>query len=164
MSKNSKQKSAVLFLTSQPIHIGEVVTVLSNIDYYDRLHLCLSGNPTVMPLKHVYTLWSVILRQYRGKITLSFLDTPPTDLQVRTMPVQLEKKLLLTYDQKIFTHFSSLGYPIKLLPKVMGFHEVFLRAAYRQSRALDWLNNNGVNSIHTEKFEKLMKEIEKNER
>lgn len=160
MSNKPKRKEAVLFLQSQPPHIGEAITILNNINFYDHMYLCICGKPSIIPLQKVLALWTIMLQHFKHKISVTFISLNPNDFTSENYPAIIDDRLLLTCSQKEFTHLSSLGYPVKLLPRVMGFHPTFLRAAYRQSRALDWLIGGNVNATHNTKFEKLEKEMD----
>lgn len=155
-----QQTKAAIFLKSQPVHAGEITTVLSIIDSYDKLVLCLSSDASIMPLNKVFSIWSIILHAYKDKVGIVFSPIKPLEY-THNLPEALKGCFLLTQCKKTFTHLSSVNLPVKLLPRIVGYRSVFLKAAYRQGRALDWLENNGVNSTFNTNFENKLKKEEK---
>lgn len=142
--KALKETCAVFVCESQPPNIAEVIGVLQKIDAYDKMIVCISGNEKVTPLNQARAIWKIILQKYRQKIYICSYTTPFHSITV--LPELFLGHTILTIDKKIFVHLSSLGIDAFLLPRVSGYEEIFLRAAYRQSKAYEFLNAN-INKI-----------------
>ena len=132
----SENKEALFLLDSQPPHWGELVSVLLKLKDYDQMHICVSGISKIMPIKHVVANWLFVMGAYKN-VTISALLIPFADVAV--LPEQFKDCTVLTTNREIFVHMSSVGIPVELVPRTLGYHGIFLRTAYRQGRALDWL-------------------------
>lgn len=155
-----KENKAVIFLKSQPIHTGEIASVLSIVDSYDKLILHLSADASIMPLDKVFAIWSIILHHSKDKVNIIFSYKGPLEYGHK-LPTALKGCYLLTHSKAVFTHLSSVNLPVRLIPRLMGYRGVFMRSAYRQSRALDWLENNAINSTYNSNFENKYNENKK---
>ena len=136
--KENELKNIGLFvLISQPPNIGELISVLSVIDDYDALILCFKSPAKVMPIKHVSELWRCALKGFKNKIILSSCDTDFAT--VAELPEAYNDKVVLTLSKKVFVHLSTMGMKVKLVDRVKGFHDIYLRSAYIQGRAYDFI-------------------------
>ena len=137
--KESELKNIGLFvLISQPPNAGEIISVLSVIDKFDALILCFKTPIRVMPIKHVSELWMLALRAYKDKVLLTSCDTDFAT--VAELPEAYKDKTVLTLSKKVFVHLSTMGIHCEIVDRVKGYHDIFLRAAYIQGRALDYIN------------------------
>jgi hypothetical protein len=138
---NEQPKNIGLFLlNSQPPNIGELISVLSVIDKYDGLILCFKTPIQIMPIKHVTEIWTVILEKYKGKFILTSCNTDFATVSKLTK--DFKDKTILTLSKRVFVHLSTMGMKVKLVDRVKGYHSMFLRSAYIQGRALDYINEN----------------------
>lgn len=139
--KAKEPKNIGLFLlNSQPPNIGELISVLSVIDKYDGLILCFKTPMEVMPIKHVIEIWAVILQKYKSKFILTSSDTDFTT--IAKLSKDFKDKTILTLSKRVFVHLSTMGMKVRMVDRVKGYHSVFLRSAYIQGRALDFINEN----------------------
>jgi hypothetical protein len=139
--KKEEPKNIALFLLiSQPPNASEIVSVLRTIDKYDGLILCFRTPIEVMPIQHVTELWSLILNKYKGKYILTSCDTDFST--VAELPKEFHDKTILTLSKKVFVHLSTMGINVQLVDRVKGYHDLFLRSAYIQGRALDYIIEN----------------------
>lgn len=139
-SKNNKLlKQAVFLVESQPPHLGEFVAFMLEIDNFDLVHVCLIGKESVMPIQHVQSIWQILARPFADKVMIHYSTNDFTELSV--LPVELKDCVVLTQSAEIFVHMNTIGVPVKLLARLMGYSNIFQRVAYRQGRALDWLLN-----------------------
>lgn len=142
--KEKEPKNIGLFvLISQPPNASEIASVLRTIDDYDALILCFKTPITVMPIKLVIALWTHVLKAYKGKFLLTSCDTDFAS--VAELPDDFKDKTILTLSKKVFVHLSTMGFHCKLVDKINGYHDTFLRSAYIQGRALDYIEQNYVN-------------------
>ncbi len=140
-AEETKIKNVGLFvLISQPPNAGEIISVLSIIDKFDALILCFKTPIKVMPIKHVSELWMFALRAYKDKVLMTSCDTDFAT--VAKLPEAYKDKTVLTLSRKVFVHLSTMGIHCELVDHVKGYHDIFLRAAYIQGRALDYINDN----------------------
>jgi len=129
--------NAVFIVESQPPKFSEVYALFSIIDQYDNILLCVQNTPMVLPTQTVLALWDTIIEPYRDKITLSFSEKDFKSMA--QLPKEYHDYKLLTIEPEIFVHLQSLNFDTGLLPRIEGYENVFLRAAFRQSKALSWL-------------------------
>ena len=92
----------------------------------------------VMPVKHVSEIWRCVLRAYKDKVVFTSCDTDFAT--IAELPEAYDGKTILTLSKKVFVHLSTRGVKCLLVDRVKGYHDVFLRAAYIQGRALDFIN------------------------
>ena len=139
MQQKAKElKNIGLFvLISQPPNIGELVSVLSVIDNYDALILCFKSPAKVMPLKHVSLLWSSALKGFKNKVIFTSSDIDFAT--VAELPEAYNGQTVLTLSKKVFVHLSTMGIKVQLVDRVKGFHDIYLRSAYMQGRAYDFI-------------------------
>ncbi len=109
------------------------------------MHICVNGITKGVPIQNVLATWAFIMGAYKDKVTVSALIVPFTELP--ELPPQFKDCTVLTTDRKVFVHISSIGVPVELVPRTLGYHGVFLRTAYRQGRALDWLLSQATHSM-----------------
>ena len=140
MLPKTKLKDIGLFvLISQPPNIGELISVLSVIDDYDALILCFKSPAKVMPIKHVSELWRYALKGFMNKIVLTSCDTDFAT--VAELPEAYDDKVVLTLSKKVYVHLITMGIKCKLVDRVKGFHDIYLRSAYLQGRAYDFIQS-----------------------
>jgi len=151
MPKNSKAKKEAMFLVeSQPPHIGELLSVLMKIDEYDFIYVVVTGTPLVLPVAHALTTWSVMLKAYKDKVLICSSNQKFTEIV--KLPKQYKDCTVLTTSRKTFIHMSSNNIASELVGRPMGYHSTFLRTAYRQGRALDWLINKATPQMKHDKY------------
>lgn len=140
------EKKAVILLESQPPHMGELLQVLRVLQKYETLYICVNAFPSVMPLAIVYEMWAIILQPYATRIHIIASKLQFKSVMKSDLPTTFEDCIYLTSNRETFVHLSSMNVSIELIPRASGFNSTFYQVAYRQSRALDWLENKFVNS------------------
>lgn len=132
----TNRKIAVLEVESQPPNLGEMLTILTVIDKYDHLFICVSSELKVMSLTNVFALWNFLLKPYADKVTICKSDSKFTTLtQMDKFP---EGAVVLTTSEKTLAHLTSIGIPVNLVSRPTGYVNTFFRVAYRQGRAYDY--------------------------
>lgn len=135
---------AVLLVDSQPPHTGEYLQAFAYIKKYDFLYVCLTGPPLVLPIVNAMTIWKHILEPFAAKTQVTYVALKFTEIMQDELPLAFDNCVYLTSDKETFVHLSSLSASAELIPKVPGYRDIFLRTAYRQGVALDWLENHAV--------------------
>jgi hypothetical protein len=138
--KQSKGK-AVLFIESQPPHIGELLQIISALQHYNFLYVCINPNSIVMPIQNVIAVWNSILYSLQANVKLATFDADLREVSIDGLPSLFKDCVYLTEDRAAFVHLSSLNIKVQLMPKAFGYCGIFLRSAYRQSRAFTYLEN-----------------------
>lgn len=138
--ENEPKNIAVFTLISQPPNASEIVSVLQAIEKFDIVILCIKTPTIVMPIQHVSKIWQMILKPYSKKTLLTASDIDFS--KVVTLPESFDDKTILTLSKKVFVHLSTMGVKCVLVDKLRGYHDVFLRSAYIQGRALDYITEN----------------------
>lgn len=132
-------KRAVLLLDSQPPHIGEFLQVLTALKKYDFLYICFYTDPLVMSFDQLYVIWNALLQPYKTKIRLANCKLNLSEVQTEDLPELFNGCTYIMSDKFAFTHFIALGLEPELLLEAIGYNSLFLREAYRKTRALNWL-------------------------
>ena len=130
----------IFLLVSQPPNASEIVAVLQAVEKFDKLILCIKTPIKVMPLPHVSKVWQMILKPYKDKTLLTASDMDFTTIS--ELPETFNDKTILTLSKKVFVHLSTMGMKVLLVDRLRGYHDVFLRSAYIQGRALDYITEN----------------------
>lgn len=128
---------AVFIVESQPPKFSEVYALFSIIDEYDHILLCVQNSPMVLPTQTVLALWDTIIKPYQDKVTLSFGEQ--NFHSISKLPEEYHEYKLLTIEPSIFVHLQSLNFDTGLLPRISGYESLFMRTAFRQSKALEWI-------------------------
>jgi len=137
---NKPKSIAVFLLISQPPNASEIVAVLQTVEKFDALILCIKTPIKVMPIQHASKIWQAILKPYKEKTLLTSSDVDFTS--VSKLPESFNDKIILTLSKKVFVHLSTMGIKVLLVDRLTGYHDVFLRSAYMQGRALDYITEN----------------------
>lgn len=137
-----EQNKAVFFLQSQPPTIGEVLSVISQIDNYDKLYICINSKSSVMPIAKTIAIWYAILKPYGAKTVIVSYDFYSL-FTLSSIPKKFSNCKILTKSQKLFVHLSAINVNVDLIGTPSGFEDIFEQTAYRQSIALYWLKNIG---------------------
>lgn len=142
MTKKETKTKALYITESQPPHLGELISLLSVINDYDIIAICVNGNTKVMPIQHVLSTWVFLTQPYKDKIvTCASTDNFST---VAKLPEEFKDYTVLTTSDEVFAHLSSLNVTVRLIPRAKGYWPVFERVAYRQGLALEWLKTNVI--------------------
>lgn len=133
----TEKTNAVFIVESQPPTFSEVLALFQIVDSFEHIFLCVQNSPMVIDTGQVLAQWETIIKDYKNKITLTFGDSDFKS--VSKIPEKYQNCKLLTISQEIFVHLQSLNVDIGLLPRISGYEGTFMRAAYRQSKALEWI-------------------------
>lgn len=144
-------KKAILVVESQPPHLGEYILLVHQLQYYDLIYVCLNSEPLVLPIENALAIWDMLTKHHGDKVKVVSMPGDFTQASIGDMPEQFDDCTILTTSQRIFAHLSSMNVSVELIPNVAGYHGIFLRMAYRQGRALDWLRTRAINSINNER-------------
>jgi len=137
MSEKISDGIGIFLLVSQPPNASEIVAVLQAVEKFDSLILCIKTPIKVMPLPHVSKVWQMILKPYKDKTLLTASDMDFTTIS--ELPETFNDKTILTLSKKVFVHLSTMGMKVLLVDRLRGYHDVFLRSAYIQGRAYDFI-------------------------
>jgi len=133
----NNKKEALFLLESQPPHLGELIPVLLKLQEYDTMHVCISGVPKVVPVARVIATWKFLLAAYKSKASILVINEKYEELT--ELPEIFKNCTVLTTSLKVYIHMASLGVETELVPKPLGYCDVFQRTAYRQGRAYDFI-------------------------
>ena len=128
--------SATVIIESQPPNFGQFLAVKKLVLEYDSVILCIIDKPSLMATSKSLNMWGMALSDYpEVQITSSDLDF----LAIATIPKNLNADVYYVSDKNIFAHLSSSGYKMEFLGHVQGYNDLFIRVAYRQGLARDYL-------------------------
>jgi len=112
---------------------------MSIIDNFDILVLCFKIPTSVIPIQQVIQMWSLALSGYKDKIILT--SWHEDFAEITKLPGGYEDATILTISKEIYAHLNSLGIKSELVGHMKGYHSTFLRKAYREGIALDWIQS-----------------------
>jgi len=128
--------SATVIIEAQPPHLGQFVAIQSLLKTYDTVTVCIIDKPILMATNKAVTILTAAFSDY-SEVGLAVSDL--NFLAIGTLPKQLQADMIFVSDKHIFTHLNSLGYKVEFLPHVQGYNDLFIRVAYRQGLAKDYL-------------------------
>jgi len=141
--ENKNNNRGIIYINSQPPNIAEVVGLLNVMQNFDKVTVVLNGHERVASKEFVETLWTNLIMQLKNSDKIDkmmFFDGNLLDFT--TLPEEFNEGTFCTFDKKLYAHFASIGIPVKLIPRLQGYHDIFLMVAYRQGLALDYLRKN----------------------
>lgn len=141
----------MLIVESQPPNTGEFLQALAQLERYEFLYICINSPPAVLPLQRVGAIWASIFKLYGKRIAVVFVTDSFVDAAKSELPEIFDGCDYLTTNKKIFVHLSTMNVDVELIPHALGYRGIFLRNAYRQSRALDWIESRFINTINKDK-------------
>jgi len=128
--------SAAIIIESQPPHVGQFLAIRDVLQKYDNVIICIIDKPMVMSTARVIATWTLILEDY----SFSIVPINIEDALEKGLPDYLKEiETILVSDKHIFVALNTLGVDVGLLGHVKGYNDVFIRAAYRQGLAYDYL-------------------------
>lgn len=135
----NKSKICLIPITAQPLTVGTIVSIMSVSEKYDEIVICVRDYPILIDTASIVSMMSIIFKLPKfmvisHKEDFSTLTEFPSDLPFFNY--------MATPDERTFTNLSLKGYQVSLLPRVLGYDEMFQRNAFRQGVALDVLRSN----------------------
>ena len=112
---------------------------MSIIDKFDILVLCFKMPTTVVSMQQITQMWSLVVNGYKDKIILT--SWHEDFAEITELPGGYEDATILTISKEIYAHLNSLGIKAELVGHMKGYHSIFLRKAYREGIALDWIQS-----------------------
>jgi len=127
---------AVIIIESQPPHLGQFLAVRDVIQNNKDVLICIVDKPMVMSTEKVIATWTIMLEEYGYSISSIDIDY----VMQHGLPDYLssEDKYYVS-DKHLFVHLNSLNVDVSLLGHVKGYNDIFVRMAYRQGLAYDYL-------------------------
>jgi len=144
-----QENNAVILLESQPPHLGELLFIANEVNNYDHIYVLVEGKSSVISIPHVVSIWDTVLEVYGDKISLGVSNLDFSS--ITRLPDDIQSCTILTQSQPIFAHLSSINANVKLSSYAQGYHTIFIRAAYRQGKSLDWLRTHTTLASKKEK-------------
>ena len=123
-------------ITAQPPTFGMLLSLMSIVDRYDQIVLCVEDDPILIPTELVIKMLSVVLKLPKFIIISSdanfgILTEPPSNLPYFNR--------IATMSERIYANLVVKGYNCYLIPRAIGYDEMFHRNAFRQSQVLELL-------------------------
>jgi len=123
-------------ITAQPPTFGMLLSLMSIVDRYDQIVLCVEDDPILIPTELVIKMLSVVLKFPKFIIISSdanfgILTEPPSNLPYFNR--------VATMSERIYANLVVKGYYCYLIPRAIGYDEMFHRNAFRQSQVLELL-------------------------
>jgi len=159
MNEEPQKKDLTVVLipvTAQPPTFGMIMSIMALYDKYDEFVICVRDDPIVLDTETIVKMLSLIFRLPKFMVishTQNFesLVEFPQDLPFFNY--------VATLSERVHTNLVLKGYGSYLIPRAMGFDEMFHRNAWRQSNALEILRSN----IKQTKFKDCVKKPEPQE-
>jgi hypothetical protein len=123
-------------VTAQPPTFGMILSLMSIADRYDQIVVCVQDDPILIPTEFVIKMLSVVLRLPKFIIISSdanfgILTEPPTNLPYFNR--------VATMSERVYANLVVKGYGCYLIPRAIGYDELFHRNAFKQSQVLELL-------------------------
>lgn len=142
MSEEMQEKDfkvCLIPITAQPPTFGMIMSIMALYDKYDEFVICVRDNPVVLDTETVVKMLSIVFRLPKFMVISHTQDFEalvefPNDLPFFNH--------VATLSERIHTNLVLKGYGSYLIPRAMGYDEVFHRNAWRQGNALDILRSN----------------------
>ena len=90
-------------------------------------------------MQQITQMWSLVVNGYKDKIILT--SWHEDFAEITELPGGYEDATILTISKEIYAHLNSLGIKAELVGHMKGYHGIFLRKAYREGIALDWIQS-----------------------
>jgi len=144
----------VLLVESQPPHAGEFLQARQMLEKYDYLYICILYSSLVMDVRICAQIWASIFQSDLERMTITFADVDFKECMPEDLPALFTSCTYLTSDKETFVHLSTMNVDVELIPNALGYYGIFLRNAYRQSKALNWLEMRFINQAEVEKIKR----------
>lgn len=118
---------------------GELLAILGVLEQYDALFICIKQTNIVIDYSYAVMAWHKVLSKLKTETELYVTYSDTEFEEIITLPNEYKNIEILTFDYGIYVHLSSIGAKCKLVNRPIGYRSEFFRAAYRQSKALDFL-------------------------
>ncbi len=128
----------VLFvpITAQPPTFGMVMSIRAIKNDFDKIIICVRDNPILIKTDIVLKMLSFIFDEPKFKLISHECDFST----VHEIPIDLpEFNYMGTIDDRTHANLTAKGFVCIMLPKAIGYDEVFHRSAFRQSQTLELL-------------------------
>lgn len=126
-------------VTCQPPTFGMVMSIMAMYDKYDEFVICVKDDPILLDTETIIKMLSLIFRLPKFMVI-----SHPQDFEslVEFPPGLPFFNHVATLSDRVHTNLMLKGYGSYLIPRAMGYDEMFHRSAWRQSNALDILRSN----------------------
>ena len=131
--------NAIVILECQPPHLGHVLSIRSVLDKHDFVYIYVIDKEYVMQTKKATSLLSLALAPYDNfRLYTTDMDFTAIGGFPESM-VEHNPDVIYVSDKTIFTHLNSIGMPVDFLGHIKGYDDLFIRTAFRQGLAKDYL-------------------------
>ena len=140
MNEIKKPTVALYPIEAQPPHFGLLLSITNALEYFDKVIVVVLDRELVMTTKQVMDMLHLTLKQFGDRVTLvsSTCDFTCCDMIPKGIP---KFTSIITTDVTIYINMMTLGYTnVQVVGRLLGYHNIFIRKAYQQGCALDFLN------------------------
>jgi len=132
-------KTCLVLVDAQPPTFGMVMSIMSMVDRYDEIVICVRDNPICIPTKTLLEMLSVIFKLPKFMV----ISHQQNFEEMVDFPQDLPFfNYVASMSDRVCVNLSIKGYGCYLMPRVVGYDECFHRHAWRQGSALDILRSN----------------------
>jgi hypothetical protein len=134
MDENKK----ILFvpITVQPPTFGMVMSIMSIADQFDKIIVCIYDNPIIIRTETAIKMLEFIFKEPKFDIIINSFDFSI----IAELPPDLpEFNFIGTINDRVYANLIIKGIPCIVLPRTLGYDELFHRNAYKQSCELELL-------------------------
>jgi hypothetical protein len=146
-------KVVLIPVTCQPPTFGMVMSIMAMYDKYDEFVICVKDDPILLDTETLVKMLSLIFRLPKFMVISHTQDFESLVEFPQDLPFF---NYVATLSERAYTNLALKGYGCYLIPRAMGYDEVFHRSAWRQSNALDILRSN----VRQTKFKDCVKKSE----
>ena len=134
----SKTKICLIPITAQPPTFGLVMSIMAVQHKFDEIIICVKDDPIVIDTNAVIKMLSIVFQLPKFMV----ISNPQDFEEIVELPNNLPFfNVIATLSNRIYVNLALKGYETLLIPRSTGYDEGFHRLAWRQSHALESLNN-----------------------
>ena len=131
--------NAIVILECQPPHLGQILAIKQVLDKHDFVYIYIIDKEYVIAVKKAVSITTSALEPYDNfRIYTTELDFTTIGGLPESM-VEHNPDVIYVSDKHMFTHLNSIGMPVDFLGHIKGYDDLFIRTAFRQGIAKDYL-------------------------
>lgn len=137
-SSQDNKPIGLLPLRAIPPNFGLAVSLALVENDYSKIIICVEDvQIDCISMPEILDLLRIVFKEPKYEI----ITAPVSFSDVTNIQTYLPKfDVILTVYQDMYAHFAAMSYPCILLPRPIGYNEMFYTATYRKARLYDMLS------------------------
>ena len=131
--------NAIIIIECQPPHLGQLLAIKSCLENHDFCYIYVIDKEYVMNTDKAISILSGALKPYDNfRMFKTSIDFTSAGGLPESM-VEHNPDTIYVEDKHVFTHLNGIGMPVDFLGHVKGYDPLFIRVAFRQGLAKDYM-------------------------